>query len=251
MTEQTSNPKVLIAEDHAFTRLGLRRFLESEGFEVLEAADAQAAQKIIDENLFDVAVLDIEMPEKRDGTVRYGNNAGLHLARCIKEKRPDVGVVLLSSHPDRGRDFWDMVSQGYRGMAYMLKNGDPSGFLAAIRQTLAHRIICDDQVTHTPEFANEVRKRFSSEEQPSIDYAVKEMSKLTSREHEIISALFESNDNKGIAIRLEIKENSVSNALTEIYEKLKLNAIPNNLSSRTLLVKAKLIFELQKESSDN
>ena len=250
MSQQPSNSKILIAEDHTFTRLGLRRFLESEGFEVLEAACAQEAQEIIDNTPFDDAILDIEMPENRGGTIRYGSNAGLRLARSVKGKYPHVGVVLLSSHPDRGRDFWDMVSQGHRGLAYLLKNGDPSSLLDVIRQTQAHRIVCDDQVTHTPQFAEEVRKRLSPDEQPCIDYALREMPALTPREQAIVSALCESCDIKGIAQKLGIGENAVSNHITRIYEKLGLNQIPNSLSSRTLLIKASLIFDLQKEHSN-
>lgn len=247
MIEKTQNLKILIAEDHSFTRLGLQRFLESEGFEVIEAADAQAAQQIIDENLFDIAVLDIEMPEKRDGTVQYGNNAGLRLAKHLKGKLPNTGIVLLSSHPDRGRDFWDLVSQGYRGLAYLLKNGDPVRLLDAIRQTEAHHIVCDEQVTQTSELANEVFKRLSHEEQLAVSYAIKMLPTLTPRQQEVVALLLESHENKGIATKLGIEENAVSNHITKIYEKLGLNQIPNSLSSRTLLIKASLIFELQKE----
>ncbi len=220
MVQQTSNPKVLVAEDHPFTRLGLRRFLESEGFEVLEAANAQAAQQIIDKNLFDVAVLDIEMPEKREGTVQYGNNAGLRLAKHIKGKLPNIGIVLLSSHPDRGRDFWDLVSQGYRGLAYLLKDGDPVRLLDVVRQTQAHHIVCDEQVTQTRESANEVLKRLSPDEQSVISYAVKIFSTLTHRQQEVVALLLESRDIKGISAKLRIEENAVSNHITNIYEKL-------------------------------
>lgn len=247
MTLQTSTPKILIAEDHSFTRLGLRRFLESEGFEVLEAADTQDAQQVIDKDRFDVAVLDIEMPEKQGEMIRFGNNAGLHLAKDIKGKFANIGIVLLSSHPDRGRDFWDLVSQGYRGLAYLLKNGDPVRLLDAVRQVQAHHIICDEQVTQTRESANEVLKRLSPDERRWIHCAVKELPKLRPREQEIVVALLESHDIKGIATKLGITENAVSNHITSIYEKLGLNQALNSLSPRTLLIKTSLIFELQKE----
>lgn len=249
MLKQIPHSKILVVEDHTFTRLGLRRFLESEGFNVLEAAYAHEAQDVIDNNTLDAAVLDIEIPENQSGTVQYGSNEGLRLARYIKEKTPRTGIVLLSSHPDRGRDFWDMVSQGYRGLAYVLKNGDPASLLDALRQTQARRIICDEQVTATPQFVTEVRKRLAPEEQTYIDYAITQMSMLSIREQEIVSALFESNDIKGIAAKLGIGENAVSNHITKIYEKLGLDRNLNNLSSRTLLIKAFLIFEIERELS--
>ena len=239
--------KLLIVDDHAFTRLGLSRFLDVEGFDVLQAADAQTARETIDEGLIDGAILDIEMPEKPGETVRYGSNAGLHLAEYIKHKYSKTGVVLLSSHPDRGRFFWNLVSQGHRGLAYALKNGDPEGLLDAIRQVQAGRVFCDEMVTSTSEFAGEIIKRLSQEEREWVLYAVAELPNLTNRETQVVSALLDSYDIRGIALQLGIKENAVSNHITNIYTKLGLNQVPNNLSARTLLLKACLIFDLQQE----
>lgn len=251
MLTQRPNSGILVVEDHSFTRLGLRRFLESEGFAVLEAGCAQDAQEIIDKSSFDVAILDIEVPENQGGPIRYGSNVGLRLARTIKEKYPSAGIVLLSSHPDRGRDFWDMISQGYRGLAYILKNGDPLSLLDAVHQTRAQRIICDEQVTQTSQAVEEVYKRLSPPEKIYVDRALKQLPTLTPRELEVALALFESRDIKGIALKLIISENAVSNHMTKIYEKLGLNEVPNELSSRTLLIKALLIHELQKGKPDD
>ena len=247
MQQQLMNQKILIADDHSFTRLGLRRFLESEGLHVFDAADAQAARGFIDTGI-DAAVLDIELPEKPGDIVRYSSNTGLILARYIKEKYPKTGVVLLSSHPDRGRYFWNLVSQGHRGLAYILKNGDPENLLSAIRQTQAGRIFCDELVTNTNEFAGEIINQLSEDECEWILYAVKELPNLTSREQEVASALLDSYDIRGIASQMGIKENAVSNHITNIYEKLGLSQVPNNLSARTLLVKAQLIFDFQQGS---
>ena len=244
MSRQSSNRKLLIADDHPLTLLGLRQFLEPEGFEIFEAPDARTAQEIFNANPIDVAVLDISMPSKR-GERNEGTNEGLRLAECFKQKHPETGIVLLSSHPDRGQYFYNLVIQGYRGLAYILKNGNPNDVLNAINLTQEGGVYCDKLVTTTNDFAREIIKRLSQEECEWVLYAVKELPNLTKREQEVVSALLDSYDIGGIAIRMAITDNAVSNHIRNIYEKLGLNQIQDNLSARTLLIKARLIFDLQ------
>ena len=245
MVPEVTLAKILVVEDHHFSRKGLRQFLELEGFQPLEASDAQSAYTIIEQNTLAAAIIDIELPDAPGSQVR--KDAGLQIARSIKENYPQVGVVLLSSHPDRGRQFWDLVGQGHRGLAYILKSGEPPLLIKAVCQTIDKQIYCDPQVTLKSQVVVEMEKRLTPEEKEFIQSALKALPTLTPREFEVASALSDSHDLKGIAGLLGIKENVVSNYITKIFEKLGLNNAPSHLSPRSLLIKAMVFCGLQNE----
>ncbi len=245
MVSEASLPRILIVEDHAFTIKGLRQFLELEGFEPIEAPDTTSAYAALARNKFAAAVIDIELPEVTGKQIQ--RDAGFHLTRGIKEMHPLVGVVLLSSHPDRGRQFWDLVSQGHRGLGYLLKSGDPQLLVRAIQHVIDKQIYCDPQVTHTSHLVLELEKRLKEDEKAYIEFAIREFPNLTPREFEVASALADSHDIKGVARLLGISENVVGNYITRIFEKLQLNTAPNQLSPRTLLIKAMIIYGIQND----
>lgn len=80
--------RILIADDHAIVRQGVRLILESSGYEVYEAADGREAISRVNECHPDVLVLDITMPIM----------GGLDAAREIRRDRPELPIVLLSMH---------------------------------------------------------------------------------------------------------------------------------------------------------
>lgn len=80
--------RILIADDHAIVRQGVKAILESSGYEVYEAADGREAIRRVNECNPDVLVLDITMPIM----------GGLEAAREIRRDRPELPIVLLSMH---------------------------------------------------------------------------------------------------------------------------------------------------------
>ncbi|MEE9616686.1 MAG: response regulator transcription factor, partial [Anaerolineae bacterium] len=89
MTQQI---RVILADDHAVVRQGIRQFLEEAGdIEVVaEAGDGAEALRLVEAHQPDVAVLDIRMPEM----------TGVEAARRIKERFPRVRVLVLTAYDD-------------------------------------------------------------------------------------------------------------------------------------------------------
>ena len=103
--------RILIADDHALVREGIRRVLDEDpGFDVVaEASDGRQALERIAETNPDVAILDISMPEL----------SGLDVARQLREERPALKVLILSMH-DESEYVMRAVHAGAAG--YLLKD---------------------------------------------------------------------------------------------------------------------------------
>lgn len=115
--------EVLIVDDHALVRLGLRELvsLEPDIRIAGEACDAREALKLIRERKWDVVVMDIFMP----------GQSGLELLPEIKRERPHLPVLVLSMHPEEHYAF-HMFKLGASG--YLVKNSSPQELVAAIRK---------------------------------------------------------------------------------------------------------------------
>jgi len=84
--------RVLLADDHAVVRAGIRGFLEHSGdIEVVaEAEDGEAAKALIQEHMPDVAVLDIQMPKA----------SGIEVTRWVRANLKGIGVFILTAYDD-------------------------------------------------------------------------------------------------------------------------------------------------------
>ena len=84
--------RVLLADDHAIVRTGIRQFLEREkGIEIVaEAGDGEEARQLIEKHRPDVAVLDIQMPYR----------SGIEVARMVRERGLPVGLLILTAYDD-------------------------------------------------------------------------------------------------------------------------------------------------------
>ena len=113
--------RLILADDHAVIRSGLRLVLERQPeFKVVgEAADGSEAITLAEQFLPDVAVLDVAMP----------NLNGIEAARQITSKSPKTAVVILSMHSDEGYVL-RALNVGARG--YLLKDSPESDLIAAV-----------------------------------------------------------------------------------------------------------------------
>src|SRR4051812_47772799 len=117
--------RVLIADDHAHTRSGIRMALEAEGFVVCgEAATGRRSVDLAIELSPDVALLDIHMPD----------GSGIWAAYEITEARPDTVVVMLTYSRD-DTDLFGSLRAGASG--YLLKDTDPERLGPALRAAVA------------------------------------------------------------------------------------------------------------------
>jgi len=118
--------KILIADDHAVVRRGLRQILAEE-FKTLAACEAQNAQEALslvrEQEDWDIVVLDISMPGK----------SGLEVLKELKQLRPQVPVLILTAHPEEQYAL-RVLKAGAAG--YMTKESAPEHLIEAVRKVV-------------------------------------------------------------------------------------------------------------------
>ena len=192
--------RVLIADDHAVFRWGLRTLLGSEpDLEVVaEAATGNEVGERAAELRPDVILMDIQMP---------GLN-GIEATRHILEANPDVGVVVLTMFED-DESVFSAMRAGARG--YVLKGAHPSEILKVLRA------VGDGEAHFGPEIARRLMNFFSAPKPASPEEAFPE---LSSREREILDLIARGHSNAKIAARLFVSPKTVANHLSHIFTKL-------------------------------
>jgi DNA-binding NarL/FixJ family response regulator len=240
--------RVLLADDNAFNREGVRRYLERRGWTVVEAGDTDTAWATVAEVPPDVAVLDIVMPVNALGRLQTDESAGLALGGRLKERYPTLGIVFFSAHEDRGREMWEMVRQGQRGLVYLLKGRPPAALLQAIDDAMAGRVVIDpDVLTNPRSLAGDILACLTAEERPWVELAVQHFDSLTPREREVTVRLAAAHTYKNIADALNLSVKTVDNYVRKIYDKLGLDKMVDQepgLRQMVILAKACMVRDL-------
>ena len=199
--------RVLIADDHAVVRQGLRTFLElQDEIEVVgEAADGAEALELVQRTEPDVALLDLVMP-------RLG---GLEAIRRIRAVAPDTRVLVLTSFADD-----DTVLPALRAGAagYLLKDVQPPELVGAIRTVHAGEALL------APAVATMLVEQLAAEDGDGA--GPDRGAQLTRREREVLALLARGRPNKVIARDLGVSERTVKTHVSNILGKL-------NLTDRT------------------
>lgn len=192
--------RVVIADDHALAREGLRAMLERDGrYAVVgEAASGEEALALCRAHAPDLALLDI----------RYaaGGIDGLEAARRLAEETPHLPVVLLTMH-DSADYLRAAIAAGARG--FLLKDASRAVFLAALEQVLA------GGVAYPPELM-----RRAVLDGAAGGSARAALARLTPREWEVLDALAAGRTNKEIAQVLGISPGTVKTHVERLIGKL-------------------------------
>jgi DNA-binding NarL/FixJ family response regulator len=127
---------VLLADDHAIVRAGIRQYLERAGDirVVAEADDGEIARSLISEHQPDVAVLDIRMP-------KY---SGIEVTRWVRANFPAVGVLILTAYDD---DPYVLAVLQAGANGYVLKTASPADLIQAVHDVYAGKSVLDPAIT--------------------------------------------------------------------------------------------------------
>jgi DNA-binding NarL/FixJ family response regulator len=192
---------VLIADDHAVYRMGLRDLLEPEYKVISEATEgSEAVDKALKQRP-DVVVMDINMP----------GMDGLEAAKQIHEACPSTGVVVVTAYDDDRRIF-EAIQAGVCG--YVLKDDDPKMMIEAIANAAQGKAYLP------PPIVKRVLDGVAGALSTKAETADKAVTPLSSRELMVLRLMAEGKRNREIAKELSISERTVGNHITNIYNKL-------------------------------
>src|SRR5512134_2348903 len=203
--------RLLLVDDHAVVRSGLKMLLENErDVEIIgEAASASEAIEAATRLKPNVVLMDIGLPDR----------SGIDATREIKQRVPDVAIVALTIHEDE-EYFFKMLEAGASG--YVPKRAAPEELLTAIRTAAG------GEVYLYPSMAKLLVKDYLAHDQESK--ASRTLDGLTEREQEVLAHLADGASNEEIAETLNISPKTVARHRENIMRKL-------NLHSRSELVK--------------
>jgi two-component system response regulator NreC len=189
-----SEIRLVLADDHAILRAGLRALIEASGeMQVVgEAADARQARDLVAETLPDVLVLDISMP----------GGGTLDTLAQIHAQHPDVRVLVLTMHPDES---FLRASLAAGADGYLVKSAADDDLLHAIRAVHAGRSYVGVPLARgaLKHIAGGARTR-----------------QLSTREAEVLELVAHGLTNQEIADRLGVGVKSVESYRARVYDKL-------------------------------
>ena len=199
--------RIILADDHAAMRHGLRLVLEQEkDFTVVgEVSDGRAAVSLAEALKPDVAVLDITMP----------NLNGIEAARQITAKQPSVSIVVLSMHADESFVL-RALKAGARG--YVLKESAEGDLINSIRLVSEGKSFFSPTVSRML-VQDYVRQMQDKDVEDSYEL-------LTTRERELLQLIAEGKSNKDVANMLNLSLYTVETHRSNILAKLNLHTVP-------------------------
>lgn len=194
--------RVMLVDDAVLLREGIASLIGRAGHDVVAQLDD--ATSLLDEVARhgpDVVVLDIRMPPTH-------TTEGLEAALALRERRPHVGVLVLSQHIET-RYALDLLATGAAGVGYLLKDrvADVDEFLAALE-----RVGNGDTAIDADVVTRVVRRERRNNP----------LDRLTEREREVLSRMAEGHTNAGIADRLVLNLRTVETHVGNIFAKLDL-----------------------------
>jgi len=189
--------RLLLVDDHEIVRRGLSELLEThEDLQVVAQAGSLEEALAIDLEPVDVAVLDVRLPD----------GSGVDLCRSLRDKRPDLACLMLTSFPDN-EAISASVLAGARG--YVLKNVRGDDLVNAIRRVAnGEMLLTQDQIERSRE---RLRRQIAEDIR---------LESLSGQEQRILELLSEGLSNREIAAEMFLAEKTVKNYVSNLLAKL-------------------------------
>ena len=200
--------RVVIADDSVLFREGIAQLLERAGFEIAgQSGTADDLLLKVRSYTPDVAIVDIRMPPTN-------TDEGLQAAREIRQRHPDVGVLVLSQYVEAPY-MMELLQGDIEGVGYLLKDRirDVSEFADAVRRVAAGGSAFDAAVV-----SRLVGRRQG--EDP--------LDTLTPREQEVLELMAQGRSNQAIAEQLVVTPGAVEKHVRSIFGKLRLPVSPDD-----------------------
>ena len=191
--------RVLIADDHAILRQGLKQILaETDDMVVMGEADSGIATvRMMREGLYDVVLLDISLPDR----------SGMYVLKQIKREKPKLQVLMLSMHPEEHYAV-RAIKAGAAG--YLNKQSAPAELVNAIRQVASGRRFVSQKLAE--ELANQIGQ---DSERPLHE-------QLSNREYQTLCLIGRGKSPTDIATELSLSVKTVSVYRARLLEKMKM-----------------------------
>jgi DNA-binding NarL/FixJ family response regulator len=193
--------RVVIADDNLLVRAGITALLRDAGVDVAaEAAEGEELLAAVDAEEPDVVIVDIRMPPTH-------TDEGLRAARIIRDRHPQVGIVVLSEHVEAGAATRALAESPER-LGYLLKERvtDVEEFVGTLHRVARGGSALDSQVVSRLLAAD------SSHAGP--------VQSLTAREREVLQLVAEGRSNQAVADALAITLRSAEKYVSSIFAKL-------------------------------
>jgi serine/threonine-protein kinase PknK len=194
--------RVVLADDDVLLREGLAALLERAGFDVVgQANDANRLLELAQKEQPDVAIVDVRMPPTH-------TTEGLQAARLIREKFPQIAILVLSAHIEVAHAM-ELLGAG-RGIGYVLKTRvtEVDEFTQTLERVVAGGSVVDPALV---------------EQLLNARRAYDPLAALTARERDVLALMAEGRSNAGIARQLWITPATVEKHVKSIFAKLGLS----------------------------
>ena len=189
--------RVLLADDHAVVRKGIREFLTEPGdIDVIaEASNGDEAITLLEQKQPDVAVLDIQMPKR----------SGIDVCRHVRAQHWPIGILILTAYDD---DPYVLAVLQAGANGYVLKTADADDIIQAVRDVHEGKSALD------PVIARKLMAQLAGRAEN------KPIETLTPRESDVLKLAARGYTNKAIGAQLHLSDRTVQGHLANIYGKL-------------------------------
>ncbi|MDA3642532.1 response regulator transcription factor [Saccharopolyspora indica] len=213
--------RVVVADDEAMVRTGIRGILETDpGIEVVaEAADGHEAIDLVTRHRPDVAALDIRMP----------GLDGLGAAEAICRSAKDTAVLMLTTFSE---DSYIARALGAGASGFLLKSGDPRELIAGVRA------VSEGAAYLSPKVAARVISNFGGDRMLRAERARAAVAALSDRERQVLALLGAGRSNQEIAGELFLVEGTIKSYVSTILTRL---GVRNRVQAAIIAHEADLI----------